>query len=322
MKFKLIVLSILIAYGVQAQQAGKVGQKFPNEINASSVNKRTTDTSRKGYDKGKPRTQNPQSNTPKYNWNHSYHSGYAEVFIRVPEGGLFSIALDDQELTTPIGMFRFFDVLPGQNLLKIYQNGRLLYQTKMQVDNNKRLVLDFFTYEGLYLLNSEPLNPRMNQGAYTDVWNHTWNDPYNNSLHNGQDTWNPSYGQNNHSPNENAQGNHNPYNPGDNSTYGNHYAPKPMTQPDFEQFKNAVKSQSFEDTKLQMIKNQPRTMRYTANQIKDLMGLFTFDDNRLAVGKYCYDLCVDPQNYYVTYNALTYDSSKNNLMEYIAAKGK
>lgn len=324
MKLISFVLTLIISFQLSAQQAGKVGEKIPNEINASSsVQKKKQDYNKRNNDKGNPKGGYSQGNQSGYNWNQTYTKGYAEVFIRIPENGLFSISLDDQELTTPIGIFRFFDVIPGQNLMKIYQNGRIIYQTKLRVDNNERMIFDFFTYEGLYLLDSISLHPRYNQENYYDVWNQTWNDMYNGNSQQNDHQWNPNYGQNdnplhgnhqqgNHGYNQN-QGNQPNYDP----NHGN-YAPKPMLPQDFEQFKNTVKQQSFEDTKLQMIKTNPKNIWFTANQIKELMQLFSFDDNRLEVGKYCYDICVDKQNYYTTYNALTYDNSKNELMEYIS----
>jgi hypothetical protein len=343
---KLLLLSFIISLNFFAQEPGKVGQKLPNEMQAEKVtNKKNTDVKKKNYEKpyNNPRYGNNNNqgnpNQNQYYWNDNYSNGYAEVFLRIPEYGLFSVTLDDQNMATPTGKFRFFDAVPGQNLLQIYQNGRLVFQTRLRIENGKRLILDYFSRDGLYLLETVSLrNYGMNQQNYSDLWNHFWNDNYGDSPYDYGNNWNPYFGMNDdqnsyyndahpnqnnndyYDQNPNTQHGHNDYeNNNHQGSYGYNH-PRPMSQQDFAQFKTVVKQQSFEDTKLQMIKTQPHGTWYTSEQIKDLMGLFSFDDNRLDVAIFAYDRCVDPQNFYTTYSALTYDSSKNDLMEYVAGR--
>jgi len=48
------------------------------------------------------------------------------------------------------------------------------------------MVLDYFNYNGLYLLGTYNLRDN-----YGDVWNDTWNNPYNNN-NNNDGYWDPS----------------------------------------------------------------------------------------------------------------------------------
>jgi hypothetical protein len=103
--------------------------------------------------------------------------GYSEVF-RIPEQGMFSVELGDQFISNNSGRFRFFDLPSGRIPVSIYESGYLLYRTTLNVRNNSRLVLDFFTNEGLFLLDSYPVQ---NQSYGFNDWNDVWNNPYGNS---------------------------------------------------------------------------------------------------------------------------------------------
>jgi hypothetical protein len=399
MKKSLMFIALLITAHFNAQEAGKVGEKITNEITVQTpkatnskakgktvtVDKTATEKGNNGNTYGNP-NGNPRGNSQPYNWNYDDQYGYAEVFIRIPENGVFSVTLDNQNMTLGTGKFRFFEVRPGNNLIQISLNGRTLFKSRINVGQNKRLILDYFTWDGLYLLQTVNLrNFGPNQDNYCDMWDHMWNDNYNGFDYDYGNDYNPYYGifygeENNHNHNTNqdpyneifygedeeqdvdhhhnndANHHHNPnnqnnsnnnYNQGNNNNqgynnnnqnqgnynnphqgnpqnqgnYGNNYV-YPMPPNDFANFKNTVKQQSFDDTKFQMIKAQPLSTWYTAAQIKELMELFSFDDDRVDVAKYTYDHCVDPYNFYITYTALTFDANKNELMEYVANRGR
>ncbi len=381
MKKSLMLIVLLITIHFYAQEPGKVGEKITNEITVptskttNAKGKATTATGDKtATDKGNIGNAygNPGSNPQQYNWNYDDQFGYAEVFIRIPENGVFSVTLDNQNMTLGTGKFRFFEVRPGNILLQISLNGRTLFKSRLNVTQNKRMILDYFTWDGLYLLQTVNLrNYGPNQDNYCDMWDHMWNDNYNGFDYDYGNDYNPYYGifygedynsdsnndpyndifydqeseqdvdhnhnnpynqnNSNNSNNYNNQGNNpnnnynqnNPHqgNQQNHGNYGNNYA-YPMPPNDFANFKNTVKQQSFDDTKFQMIKAQPISTWYTAAQIKELMELFSFDDDRVDVAKYTYDYCVDPYNFYTTYTALTFDSNKNELMEYVTNRGR
>lgn len=122
-----------------------------------------------------------------YRWEMTYDAGYAEVFIRIPEMGRFTISLGDQEISNNNGIFRFFDVPAQSQQLSISYGRKLIYRVTINPLNNTRLVLDFFSQQGLFLLEEVDLaNVReVHYGSrWNDVWNHSYGRPMrNNDFH-------------------------------------------------------------------------------------------------------------------------------------------
>lgn len=343
--FTLFVLAL--SFGViHAQNPGQVGTLLKNESTTKST---------------------PKNNmgVVQYNWNYM-PVGYAEVFIRIPEGGVFTVTLNNQSITTNNGRFRFFDLQPGfNNYISIQRNGYLMYKTQLNIQNNTRYIIDYFTNQGMYLLNTVPLNMPQGNGMYSDLWNQMWNGMYQgNNGYNFGNNWNPYYGldynnfgqnpygngYNNGSPwgnNPNGNWGQNPNgNWGNNPNQGGqnpngHWGNNPnqggqnpngnwgnnpnlnaftMNAMTFTTFKNTVKSQSFDNSRIAMIKQQTQSNNFTASQIKELCDLLSFDNGRLDVAKHCYDFCVDPQNYFVVYGTFDFDSNVKELTKYISGK--
>lgn len=178
MKSIFISLMFLIATNSLAQEAGKAGELLKNEASKTeigSVNTKRSDI--KNNNNSGFRNQDNKGfrrNDPQYQWNQEY--GYSEVFLRIPEQGFFSVEIGDQFISNNSGKFRFFDLPAGRIPVSIYESGYLLYRTTLNVRNNSRLVLDFFTNKGLFLLDSYPV-----QSYGFDSWNDVWNNPYGNT---------------------------------------------------------------------------------------------------------------------------------------------
>lgn len=268
-----------------AQEAGKVGELLKNEASKTEIespNAKRTE-SRNSNNSGF-RNQNRNNNgfrgkNPNYQWNQQY--GYSEVFLRIPEQGMFSVELGDQFISNNSGRFRFFDLPSGRIPVSIYENGYLLYRTTLNVRNNSRLVLDFFTNEGLFLLDSYPVQ---NQSYGFNDWNDVWNNPYGNSA-----GWN------------------------DGGSYAN-----VMDNSSFSEFMDMLrKNARFDDSKLSMIRQQMRTTMFTSQQISALVKEVSFDKNKLSLAKSMFSKCVDKHKYFLVYDAFDFESSKRELMEFV-----
>ena len=110
-------------------------------------------------------------------WEYDYSGGYAEVFIRIPERGRFTVSIGDQEITSTTGMYRFFDLTATPQPLSIWQGRTLIYRVTINPSDNTRMVMDFFSRDGLYLLDEISLNN--NQPSYHGrQWNDVWNRSY------------------------------------------------------------------------------------------------------------------------------------------------
>lgn len=284
---KNIFMSVLFLVGSFsfAQEAGKAGELLKNEASKTemeSPNAKRTE-SRNSNNSGF-RNQNRNNNgfrgkNPNYQWNQQY--GYSEVFLRIPEQGMFSVELGDQFISNNSGRFRFFDLPSGRIPVSIYESGYLLYRTTLNVRNNSRLVLDFFTNEGLFLLDSYPIQ---NQSYGFNDWNNVWNNPYENSG-----GWN------------------------DGGSYAN-----VMDNSSFSEFIDMLrKNARFDDSKLSMIRQQMRTTMFTSQQISALVKEVSFDKNKLSLAKSMFSKCVDKHKYFLVYDAFDFESSKRELMEFV-----
>lgn len=269
-----------------AQEAGKAGELLKNEASTTEMR-----TSKSPDERNKTFDQPESGHTPfpqrkgneirikktNYQWNKNY--GYAEVFLRIPEQGFFTVEVGDQMMANGSGKYRFFDLPSGRIPISIYDNGFLIYRTTLTLRNNNRMVLDFFTNEGLYLLDSYPVQ---NQYGFND-WNDIWNNPYGN-----------------HSGDWPLQGN-------------------VMDTHSFRQFFDMMMSnEKFDDGKIAMINQQMRTSMFTSVQIRDLVKALSFDNKKLALAKSMYRNCADKDRYFLVYDAFDFESSKRELMDYIS----
>ena len=273
-----------------AQEAGKKGKLIPNEIptnrNSSLGNKNTSNS----RDRGRM--------NPNYNWNYNYNMGYSEVFLRIPQNGFYTVTIDDQTISNNNGRYRFFDLNAGNHTMTITMGRNIIYRTRFSTPNNTRMVLDFFMYEGLFLLDSLPLGYNgMNNNNYGNIWNSYWNDIYNNPNNNNNYGWNP---------------NGNNWNNGNGNNNGNN-----VNNFDFEQFYNVIQKQTFNNSKIDIIKGQNNNAVWRTEEIKRLLQLFSFDKDRLEVAKLCYANCIDKQNYFNLYPVFSFNTSVIELNKFI-----
>lgn len=289
MKKIFTVCTILSGLLFFAQEAGKAGELLKNEVSkreiGTTTSKRQDSQNRNSDNSSGFRNSNNQNNlnrrpsNPNYQWNNNY--GYAEVFLRIPEQGNFSVELADQLISNNSGKYRFFDLPSGRIPISIYENGFLMYRTTLNVRNNSRLVLDFFTNEGLYLLDSYPLQ----NGYYGfNNWNDIWNNPYGNS-----------------------------------GNMVNINYPNVMDNQTFQQFLSKMKEDAwFDDKKITFINQQGRHAMFTSEQISVLVKDLSFDKNKIALAKSLFSKCVDKQKYFVVGDALDFESSRRDLMDFVS----
>lgn len=93
-----------------------------------------------------------------------------------------------------------------------------------------------------------------------------------------------------------------------------------MTQTSFVKAKENISSNSFEDSKMTVAKQASKANCMTAAQIKDVMGLFSFETSKLEFAKYAYDFCFNQGDYYEVNSAFQFESSITELNEYLESK--
>ncbi|UEG51269.1 DUF4476 domain-containing protein [Ferruginibacter lapsinanis] len=183
------------------------------------------------------------------------------------------------------------DNLPeGYHSIKIYQqrSGR-----RMNLPNsNLQLIYN----------NSIYIKPRYDVDIIVSRFGKVFIDEQLNTGNNNDD-WN------NYDNNWNYQDN--------NWSYSNYQA---INTADFENLKQAIKREVFEDTKLSLAKQVVSTNYFSTDQIKQILQLFVFEDNKLAIAKYAYKYTIDKNNYYTLLDAFIFSSNKNELLEFIQKK--
>ncbi len=97
-----------------------------------------------------------------------------------------------------------------------------------------------------------------------------------------------------------------------NNGYGN-----VMSSREFESVKEQIRKEWFENNRLTSAKTIIDKNNFTAQQTKEMLLLFGFENNKLEIAKYAYRKTVDKQNYYVVNDAFTFSSSKDELARFI-----
>lgn len=94
--------------------------------------------------------------------------------------------------------------------------------------------------------------------------------------------------------------------------------PMCMLQMEFMQLKSSIANKSFESSKLQIAKQALAGNYFSSAQVADLMREFDFETTRLDFAKSAYPRVIDKQNYYQVNNGFTFESSIQDLNQYIA----
>ncbi|MCF8275342.1 MAG: DUF4476 domain-containing protein [Flavobacteriales bacterium] len=94
-----------------------------------------------------------------------------------------------------------------------------------------------------------------------------------------------------------------------------------VTPQDMAEIKELIKAATFKDSMEKQAKMMVKSKQcFRADQIVELLGVFTYDDSKLMVAKYAFDYCIDTQNYYRVVNAFTFKSYQDDLTKFIAER--
>ena len=89
---------------------------------------------------------------------------------------------------------------------------------------------------------------------------------------------------------------------------------------EFQSVKGSISSKPFEDNKVQIAKQFLGANCVSAAQVRELMGMFTYEESKLDIAKFAYGRCVDPNNYYKVNDGFTFSSSIDDLNEFIGSR--
>lgn len=91
----------------------------------------------------------------------------------------------------------------------------------------------------------------------------------------------------------------------------------PIGIKDFSELKKTLQNESFEGTRLEILKSASEKNYFLSNQVYELLQIFNFDENKLEAAKTLYPRTVDKENFYKVYSAFTFSGSKEELKGWI-----
>jgi hypothetical protein len=93
--------------------------------------------------------------------------------------------------------------------------------------------------------------------------------------------------------------------------------PDLLTGVEFERFYNTLASRPFDDDKLSLAKQVLGQSTIYAEDLRSVMKLFSFDNRKTDLAKFAYNNVCDRRNFYLVYEAFTFESSARELERYI-----
>ncbi|MFM7017021.1 MAG: DUF4476 domain-containing protein [Bacteroidota bacterium] len=246
----------------------------------------------------------------------TYADGFrGKLNIRTFNNQTFIVEIDHSHYNNPSKEFTINDITPGDHKIKIWTIDRCQNQNYGTIGNYnltfngfinvpaRTKVKALLTYQNiLKVVSIEPLDYSFHQECNNNI---THSNYYGG---NGYYTNNSYYDNNGHCDNHNSYstGQHNGYN-----VYPNNYNNA------FCEVKELIALQKFDDTRLAICKQYIKTNNINSTQLKELLTLITFESNRVELAKYGYRYVSDPGYFYTVYNVFTFDSSINELINWI-----
>lgn len=92
---------------------------------------------------------------------------------------------------------------------------------------------------------------------------------------------------------------------------------KVIKDSDFKDLKKSINDRNFEISNIEILKTALDKNVFTSSQVRELLSYFSHESNKLDIAKYAYKSTCDKKNYFKVFDAFTFDSSIDELKEYI-----
>ncbi|MFM2361047.1 MAG: hypothetical protein RLY16_3040 [Bacteroidota bacterium] len=187
------------------------------------------------------------------------------------------------------------------NNLKLLYSGRIYlrssYYTDITINRFGKAMVD----EAFIRMDDDDMVEGYNggNGGYNGNGGNSGNGGYNG---NGGNNWNDN------------DDDHDGYGGGNNN---NPPVNRIMLAQQFEQFKQTLRNESFDNARLQTAKTVINMNYFSTEQMRQVLQLFTFENQKLEIAKYAFKRTVDREVYYTLANEFTFSSNREALMTYI-----
>jgi len=103
---------------------------------------------------------------------------------------------------------------------------------------------------------------------------------------------------------------------GNNGSYGSNFG-RTLSDVEFNQLLHNINRESSENNMMKSATQIINTNYLTSEQVKEMLQLFSFENNKLSLAELAYDKTVDKRNYFVVNDVFNYSSSKDELARFI-----
>ena len=93
-----------------------------------------------------------------------------------------------------------------------------------------------------------------------------------------------------------------------------------MKKENFDDLRGSINNRSFEGSNVAVVKTAIDNNFFSAEQVRELMNYFTFEDTKLEIAKYSYKKVCDQKNFFKVYDAFDFETSITELKNYISGK--
>jgi hypothetical protein len=222
----------------------------------------------------------------------AFASNEGRLTITIASNKNVQVYVDGRAYRDNDNNFVFDNVQPGSHTIKIYRTGKNNNGRNNRNNNKNELVYSSSVYVrpsyhvdvminrfGKALVDERSLSDR--NGRWDDDWS---NDGY------------PDKGY-------------------DNGNYSNDYR-QAISSYDFEQLVSRIKNQWFSSGKLNTAKDGVSKNYFNTSQVRQLVQIFSSDNDKLELAKLAYRQTVDSRNYYTLYDVFSFQSSRDELDRY------
>lgn len=144
--------------------------------------------------------------------------------------------------------------------------------------------------------------------------NDDWNRRNDNGRWEDYDDWNNRSDRDNR---DNRNGGWDRNNNGgyNNGGYNNGHG-RPVSYESFQSIKQSLRRENLENTRVTLARDMFDRNYFEAAQVREMLQMFSFENNKLELAKYAYRNTVDKNNFYNVYDVFSFSSSRDELSRY------
>lgn len=101
-----------------------------------------------------------------------------------------------------------------------------------------------------------------------------------------------------------------------NGGYNNGYG-RAVSYETFQSMKQSLRRESFENSRVTLARQMFDRNNFESAQVREILQMFSFENNKLELAKYAYRNTVDKNNFYAVYDVFSFSSSRDELSRYI-----